>query len=604
VAHEVGPRHEVGVCLLDASGVVLEVDVDFARLTALSGPTMQGAVLSELLPGAPPLPSREPTRSCERRGENLVELLCRQASTGPVAYIVTAQRIASESSLAQQLRVARQTLDLVIEASPLAITTLDRNKRVVMWNRAAERMFGWNREEVLGQPYPLVPEGKLETFERLFEQVVLQGQGYTGVDSIRQRKDGSDIEVRMHAAPLRDAEGHAVGGMALLEDRSETRGLEQRIRQSQKLEAVGRLAGGIAHDFNNLLAVILSAGDLLALEQGLPPTALEYIEEIQQVTNSARELVGQLMTFSRRSVVRPEVFDVNEQLRHSTKLLNRLINERVELEFEFDSRRAWVRVDPTQFEQVLINLAVNASDAMPEGGRLSYATAIVELEAGAGASRTRVQHVCIEVHDTGTGIAADVLPHVFEPFFTTKAANKGTGLGLANVYGIIRQAGGDVEVESSVGRGTSFRVYLPLAPPPAERVASGPHPVGFPRGSERVLLVEDNEAVRMSMAKLLTALGYGVTIAVDGVEAQEHIAEGLVVDVVLTDLAMPRLGGAALAKWLAEQRPRLPVMFMSGNLDVDELREQVEQGRVQFLQKPVSLRELAFAVRAALDRGT
>jgi two-component system cell cycle sensor histidine kinase/response regulator CckA len=587
--------------MLDANGVVLELDDDFARLTAMSGPTPHGAVLSELLPGAPPLPTREATRSCERRGEDLVELICRTASTAPIAYIVTAQRIASESSLAQQLRVARQTLDLVIEASPLAITTLDRHKRVVMWNRAAERMFGWNREEVLGQPYPLVPEGKREAFERLFEQVVLQGQGYTGVDTTRQRKDGSDIEVRMHAAPLRDAQGHAVGGMALLEDRSETRGLEQRVRQSQKLEAVGRLAGGIAHDFNNLLAVILSAGDLLALEQGLSADALEYIAEIQQVTSSARELVGQLMTFSRRSVVRPEVFDVNEQLRNSAKLLSRLINDRVELGFELDSRRAWVRVDPTQFEQVLINLAVNASDAMPNGGQLSYATAIVELHAGPGSALEPVEHVCIEVKDSGTGIAADVLPHVFEPFFTTKAAGKGTGLGLANVYGIIRQAGGDVEVDSSVGLGTSFRVYLPLTRPPAERVVSGPHPAGLPRGSERVLLVEDNEAVRVSMAKLLAALGYAVTIAVDGVDALERFDDGLDVDLVLTDLAMPRLGGAKLATSIAERKPGLPVMFMSGNLDVDELREQVEQGHVRFLQKPVSLRELAMAVRAALD---
>jgi two-component system cell cycle sensor histidine kinase/response regulator CckA len=601
VTQEVGPRHEVGVCLLDATGVVLELDTDFARLTELSGPRV-GTALSELLPWAPPLADREPTHSCERRGEDLVELICRRVAIGPVAYTLTAQRIASESSLAQQLRVARQTLDLVIEASPLAITTLDRNKRVVMWNRASERMFGWTREEVLGQPYPLVPEGKRESFERLFEQVVMQGQGYTGVDSVRQRKDGSDIEVRMHAAPLRDAQGHAVGGMALLEDRSETRGLEQRIHQSQKLEAVGRLAGGVAHDFNNLLAVILGTSDLLALEAGLSANAIEYVAEIHQVSSSARELVSQLMTFSRRSVVRPEVFDVNEQLRSSTKLLRRLINERVELELEFDQRQAWVRIDPTQFEQVLINLAVNASDAMPSGGRLSYATTIVELRAGPSASSEPVHHVCIEVHDTGTGIAPDVLPQVFEPFFTTKRAGKGTGLGLANVYGILRQAGGDVEVESTLGRGTSFRVYLPLAPAPTASVSPSPPAVGLPRGSEHVLLVEDNEAVRASMVKLLAALGYAVTSAVDGVDALERIADQPGIDLVLTDLMMPRLGGAELAERLAERHPDLPVMFMSGNLDVDELREQVEQGHVQFLQKPVSLHELALATRAALDR--
>jgi two-component system cell cycle sensor histidine kinase/response regulator CckA len=607
VTHEVGPRHEVGVCLLDASGVVLELDADFARLTELSETAVGGVKLSELLPWSPPLSEREPTFSCQRRGEELVELICRQVSSGqrvscgPVVYTVTAQRIASESSLAQQLRVARQTLDLVIEASPLAITTLDRDKRVVMWNRASERMFGWTREEVLGKPYPLVPEGKRESFEQLFDQVVLQGVGYTGVDSIRQRKDGSDIEVRMHAAALRDAHGHAVGGMALLEDRSETRGLEQRVRQSQKLEAVGRLAGGIAHDFNNLLAVILGTTDLLSLEAGLSANALEYIAEIQQVSSSARELVAQLMTFSRRSVVRPEVFDVNEQLHASTKLLSRLINDRVELELEFAERRAWVRMDPTQFEQVLINLAVNASDAMPNGGRLSYATAIVELRAGPNRPSEPAYHVCIEVHDTGTGIAPDVLPQVFEPFFTTKAAGKGTGLGLANVYGIVRQAGGDIEVESSLGRGTSFRVYLPLASEPAAREPSGPRAAGLSRGSEHVLLVEDNESVRASTAKLLAALGYQVTTAVDGIDALERIADGAKIDLVLTDLMMPRLGGAELAAQLGERFPALPVICMSGNLDVDELRTQVEQGHMRFLQKPVALRELALATRAALE---
>jgi two-component system cell cycle sensor histidine kinase/response regulator CckA len=350
--------------------------------------------------------------------------------------------------------------------------------------------------------------------------------------------------------------------------------------------------------------VILGSSELLALEDGLSPDAMEYIAEIQQVSNSARELVAQLMTFSRRSVVRPEVFDVNEQLRGSTKLLSRLVNERVELEFEFDERPAWVRIDPAQFEQVLINLAVNASDAMQSGGRLSYATAIVELRAGSSTLVEPVHHVCIEVHDTGTGIAPDVLPQVFEPFFTTKATGKGTGLGLANVYGILRQAGGDIEVESVLGRGTSFRVYLPLAPSPIESVSPSPPDAGPRGGSEHVLLVEDNEAVRAAMAKLLAALGYQVTTAADGVEALERIAEGLGVDLVLTDLMMPRLGGAELATQLAERRPGLPVLFMSGNLDVDELREQVEQGHVQFLQKPVSLRELALATRTALDRRT
>ncbi|KIG12178.1 sensory box histidine kinase/response regulator [Enhygromyxa salina] len=581
---------------------MLEFDPDFARIVELAWPSGSvGRSLAKLLPWAPSLPSPggPPTSVQHDLGHVRVELLIRPANTGPVAYYVSAQQQRTETVLARQLRVARQTLDSVIEASPLAILTVDERQRVVMWNRAAERTFGWTRDEILGRPYPLVPEDERSDFEELFDKVVLRGSGFTGVESTRLRKDGSRVEMRMHTAPLRDAEERVTGAMAMLEDLTKTRQLEERVRHSQKMEAVGRLAGGIAHDFNNLLTVVFGAGDLLALDRSLSPSAREQVSEILSVAQSARELVAQLMTFSRRQVVRPLVIDLNERLREAGKLLRRLIGNNVTLEFDIPDIPAWVRLDPSQLDQVLVNLAVNAADAMPEGGTLRYASSVRELTVAAEPLAAG-RYACLEVRDSGTGIPADILPQIFEPFFTTKGAGSGTGLGLANVYGVARQSGGNVEVESEQGEGACFRVHLPLVRRPLRRTHSGPHAV--PRGDERILLVEDNAGVRVTMAKTLQALGYTVTVACDGVEALELLAGELVVDLVLTDLSMPRMGGAEMAKQLAARLAGRvpPVMYMSGNLDVEELREQVEQGRAKFLQKPVSLRDLSQAIREVL----
>ncbi|PRQ03764.1 hybrid sensor histidine kinase/response regulator [Enhygromyxa salina] len=606
-------QHDVGICLLDADGAVLEFDADFARIVELPWASVSvGRVLSELVRWAPPLPlpSGAATSVQQDLGDARVELVIRTATTGPVAYCVSAERKHTETVLARQLRVARQTLDSVIEASPLAILTVDERQRVVMWNRAAERTFGWTREEILGRPYPLVPEDERPEFEELFDKVVLRGSGFTGVESTRLRKDGSRVETRMHTAPLRDAEERVTGAMAMLEDLTKTRLLEEKVRHSQKMEAVGRLAGGIAHDFNNLLTVVFGAGELLSLDRTLSPSSRERVSEILGVAQSARELVAQLMTFSRRQVVRPQVIDLNERLRESGKLLRRLIGHDITLEFDVPDIPAWVRLDPSQLDQVLVNLAVNAADAMPQGGFLRYSSSVRELSVAAEPLAAG-RYACLEVRDSGTGIAADILPQIFEPFFTTKGAGSGTGLGLANVYGVARQSGGNVEVESEAGRGACFRVHLPLVRRPLTRTHSGPHAV--PRGSENILLVEDNAGVRVTMTKTLQALGYTVTAACDGVEALELFDAGLAVDLVLTDLSMPRMGGAEMAKRLAAQlaerlaepsgaQPKgLPVMFMSGNLDVEDLRAQVEQGRAKFLQKPVSLRDLSQAVREVLD---
>ena len=590
---------EVGVCLLDGDGRVLDLDPGFEQLTGL-GSAGLGRRLPQVLVWSPAPDFEKPV--CARRRSYAGELeLCVRPTValGPVRFTATVRRTRSplEADLERQLRIVRQTLDAMVEASPVTILTLDRDKRVTLWNRAAERMFGWSAEEIIGQPYPLVPAEEWSSFEKLYDQV-LAGEGFTGVESRRQRRDGSFIDLRMHTASMRNAEGEVTGAMAILEDLTETRRLEERVRHAQKMEAVGRLAGGIAHDFNNLLTIIIGMCDLMNLEVELDPPGHEYLDEIQRVSESARELVAQLMTFSRRQVMRPQVIDLNDRVRESARMIQRLIRDDIDLHLELSFEPAWVRVDPTHFDQILVNLAVNASDAMPAGGELIFRTKIEDEDDD------DFPLVRLEVIDTGVGIPEDVLPHIFDPFFTTKAVGAGTGLGLANVYGIVQQSGGTVEVESSPEEGACFRVHLPLVGPPTETPVRRPRATSIPAGNrESILLVEDNDGVRRSTAKLLRSLGYQVEVACDGTEALERLWDGLRVDLVLTDLSMPRMGGTELAKHLHSRHPELPIVFMSGNLDVAELKAEVEAGRATFLQKPVSIRALATVTREIFARG-
>ena len=593
-----------GVGLLDAAGVLIDADADLCRLLGWASPeSVKGMQLVTLVHEISALPARGVSTWTLVRGERVVELRSRPAGggLGPVASVVMARLLEDESRLSRELRVARQTLDSVIAASPLSILTLDEHKRVIMWNPASERVFGWSQEEILGQPYPLVPADELPVFNELFERVVIRGRGFTGVDGIRLRKDGTRVEVRMHTAPLHDAQGHVCGGMALLEDLTEHRELEEQVRHNQKMEAIGRLSGGIAHDFNNLLTVIIGMADLLELDPSLSEDGHDFVAEILKVTDTARELIAQLMAFSRRQVLEPEIVEVSELLRQSTPMLNRLTSASTTLETELSPEQAWVRLDRARFDQVLVNLVVNAVDAMPEGGTICLRSSS-ELGRRQDKLGAPEKVFVVEVADDGAGIPDDVLPHIFEPFFTTKGPGSGTGLGLANVYGIVHQHGGRITVDSTVGVGTRFRVELPMTKRPAEARATAAKPQMIPRGSERVLLVEDAHAVRISVYRMLSRLGYEVDVAVDGQEAIDTIEDGQRFDLVVTDLSMPRVDGAELAAYLDQHEPGLPILFMSGNLDNDALRERIESGGARFLQKPVALRNLAAAIRELLDQ--
>jgi PAS domain S-box-containing protein len=378
---------------------------------------------------------------------------------------------------------------------------------------------------------------------------------------------------------------------------------EEKLRQAQKMEAVGRLAGGVAHDFNNLLTVILGYGNMVLGQLDENDPAREYVEEMTRAGERAASLTRQLLAFSRKQILAPRVLDLNSVVTEMHRLLERLIGENIHLSTILAPDLSPVRADPGQLEQVIMNLAVNARDAMPGGGKLLLETANVELDAAHARLFPEVRpgaYVMVAISDTGCGISEEVRPHLFEPFFTTKGPGMGTGLGLATVYGIVKQSEGHITVDSAPGQGTIFRIYLPVA---AEEKAAAKPRTGLPlkRGSERLLLVEDEEPVRRIARTALAANGYRVYEAADGEQALEVCRQlGGRIDLLITDVIMPGMNGRELADTLAEQYPALRVLFVSGYTDTAALPEGVGEDNA-FLQKPFTPSSLAKKVRQLLD---
>ena len=371
--------------------------------------------------------------------------------------------------------------------------------------------------------------------------------------------------------------------------------VDDSVLRSQKLEALGRLAGGVAHDFNNLLTVILGYADLLS-RYGADDHAREVGGEIQKAAERAAGLTRQLLAFSRKQVLRPSVLDLNHLVRNLETMLRRLIGEDVQLTTSLHAGRLPVKADAGQLEQVLTNLVVNARDAMPRGGRLTLSTTEAPV-APDGARRA-----LLTVTDSGCGMDEKVLKRLFEPFFTTKEVGKGTGLGLAMVYGVVKQSGGRIEVESEPGRGSTFRVYLPLSDGVPEVVEAPVTPNRSADGTETILLVEDEDAVRQLARRALQARGYNVLEAGDGVAAltvcQRHLRS---IDIVVTDVVMPRLSGVDLVQKLKTVRPQLKVLYVSGYTDSTVVRHGVEESEANYLQKPFTPDLLTRKVRELLD---
>jgi len=379
-------------------------------------------------------------------------------------------------------------------------------------------------------------------------------------------------------------------------DVTERRQLEMRLRESQKMEAIGRLAGGVAHDFNNLLCAILGYADLALGDVNDASAVRDEIEEIRKAAQRAAQLTRQLLAFGRRQIRRPTRVDVDAVVRDTDRLMTQLLGEHIQLTVHAGARGAVVHMDPSELDQILVNLAVNARDAMAQGGVVTIETSRSHLAADAG----QTEFVLLTVSDTGAGIDDETMPHIFEPFFTTKGEG-GSGLGLSTVYGIVEQNGGRIEVDSTVGAGTRFSVYLPIASDSLSARLTPVQPTSAIVQAATVLLVEDENAVRILAHRILERAGYRVLDARHGADAlllwRQHAPQ---IDAVVTDLVMPEMGGRALAEKLRAMNPTLPIVFMSGYSDDEMTRRGFADSQIAFLAKPFSADSLVGAVREAL----
>ena len=498
-------------------------------------------------------------------------------------------------------------LDVVLASAPIGFALLDRDLRYLRVNGALAQLNGEPAAAHLGRRISELQPELGEERETMLRSVLDERKTVVDVELVRpcRLKGGQERQLRASFFPVSLGDGPPVGIGLFLAETTERRGLEAQLQQAQKMEAVGQLAGGIAHDFNNLLTVITSYGAMVMADLPRESPHAHDVQEILNAANRASSLTRQLLAFSRRQVLQPTVLDLNALTGNLEKMLRRLLREDIQLVTKFDPDLALVNADPGQLEQVILNLVVNARDAMARGGRISIETSNVTLGEGYGpmhANAAPGPYVLLAVSDTGKGMDKATQAHIFEPFFTTKPIGQGTGLGLSTVYGIVKQSGGYVWVYSELDRGTTFKIYLPAVPLGATAVEAerepAPPPVG---GPERILLVEDEANVRRIARRILERNGYTVLEAGNGSEAlrilerrQEPIA------LVLTDLVMPEMGGRELASQLRIVSPTSRVLFMSGYTEDAVLRQSVMEPGAIFLDKPFTFETLIRKVREAL----
>jgi PAS domain S-box-containing protein len=490
---------------------------------------------------------------------------------------------------------------MLLEQVQDAVTVTDLEGRVLYWNEAATRLYGFCAEEMVGQPLLCRFPPKVQPeVERVLREIVA-GADFSG-EYEDYRKDGSRVWVDLRISRIADAAGRPVGILGLARDISQRRLLQAQLWQAQKMEAVGQLAGGIAHDFNNLLTIINGYSEMVL--EALPPQEplRELVAQIKMAGERSAVLTRQLLAFSRKQVLAPQRIDLNEVVRDTEKLLRRAVGESVSVVMRLAPARLPIQADPGQIEQVLLNLAVNARDAMPHGGELVVETQ--ELPADEKAPGTAPSAVLLIVRDTGCGMTEEVQRHIFEPFFTTKEPGKGTGLGLAVVHGIVQQSGGSIRVESTLGLGTTFQIAFPMAEPAASppRPADGIAEHEGLRGTETVLVVEDEPAVRRLSAGALSKQGYHV-LAAEGPAQAVQVCQRRAgaIHLLLTDLVMPELNGRRLADLLRAQWPEMKVLYMSGYTDDAAIRREVVEAGLPFLSKPFSPAMLCRKVREVLD---
>jgi PAS domain S-box-containing protein len=509
---------------------------------------------------------------------------------------------------ARVLRLSQERFAGILNSADDAIISIDADSRILLFNRGAEKIFGYAAQAIIGQPLDvLLPERHQAEGRRQFAAFDAQPAAGRGVGEritmTGRRGSGEEFPAEASISKI-TIEGEEIF-TAILRDMTEKRKLEAQFLQAQKMEAIGQLTGGVAHDFNNLLQVIIGYTALASREVGLEQTAQGHLAEVKIAAERAVALTRQLLAFSRRQVLQPKSINLNGLIENLAKMLRRMIGDDIDFVFRGGERLATIYADQVQIEQVLLNLAINARDAMPEGGQLLLITENVYLDAG-----FRVRHpwaregpfVLISVSDTGHGMDETTQTRIFEPFFTTKDEGKGTGLGLATTYGIIKQHGGFIHVYSEVGKGTTFRLYLPITDKTPQWDAAEEAAVAARGGHETILVAEDSPAVRELVVRILGEAGYTTLAAANGEEALRiFVDQRDRIDLVLLDMIMPQMNGRAACEQMRRLKPGIPIIFSSGYTTGSVQTEFFERENLELVPKPYAPRQLLFKVRKVLD---
>ncbi|MGH9723321.1 MAG: response regulator [Bryobacteraceae bacterium] len=527
----------------------------------------------------------------------------------PARLSLAVQRALDERVDREERRRAERSRDhlaSIVESSQDAIIGISLDAAIASWNAGAAQIYGYLAEEIRGKPVSILfaPED-IDTLNQAIE-ALRRGGSISRYESKGVRKTGDLIDVALTMSPIREEGGGIAGAAAIARDITDHKQLQRELFLAQKMEAIGRLAAGVAHDFNNLLTVVTGYSAIVLGQLKEQDPLRQEVREIGRAGERAASLTRQLLAFSRNQILQPRVLDLNVIVTEMDRMLRRLIGEDIELTAALDSGLKWVKADPGQIEQIIMNLAVNARDAMPKGGKLTIETANVDLEKEFAERHIPVPpgpYVMLAVTDTGIGMNGETQARIFEPFFTTKAQGQGTGLGLATVYGIVEQCGGAILVYSEVDHGTVFKIYLPGVQ--GAPVIPEAAPVAAPqRGSETVLVVEDEDAVRGLVCRILHARGYTVLAARNGGEAlllcEQQSRE---INLMITDVVMPAMSGSELAQRLAPLHPEMKVLFMSGYTDGAIVHHGVLDPQTAFLNKPFTPSGLAAKVREVLGAG-
>lgn len=599
----------------------LEVNEGFTRMTGYTAEEVLGRTSSELNLWVDPGRHQRTLEEVLLKGEvRAVEFPFRKKS-GEIRYgqlaaaqvivgnqpcILSITRDITERKLAEQeLRSSEANFRLLVEDAPFGIFRVTLEGRILQANAAMVTMLGYSSEaELVNRNMAAGICRDPNQWPRLIDEHA-QEQGFRNVEVEWMRKDGRSISVVLTGHIVVGSRDAPAGFEVFAEDVTERRTLERQFLQSQKMEAIGRLAGGIAHDFNNFLGVILGHAEALDQRTAGDPALHESVQAIRGATERAAALTTQLLAFSRKQVMTPKILDLNGSVREMEKLLCRVLGEDIELILRLQPELGTVQLDPGQLDQVLMNLAVNARDAMPNGGKLILETADVTLDEsylGRHPGAASGPFVMLTVSDTGTGMDRETLSHIFEPFFTTKEIGKGTGLGLATVYGIVKQSGGYIMAYSEPGHGTSFKLYFPRVSGTPEVSRPSDNGPAVLTGTETVLLVEDNTALRAPTRMLLEGAGYRVLEASNGEEAV-RIAKrsGCAIDLLLTDVVMPDMDGNELARRLGSFCQTLKVLYVSGYAHDVIVHRGIRVEGTRLLQKPFSRNALLRSVREALS---